>query len=339
MKKEVLIIGLLFLSVIGAFSQELTTQRTTNWNTLKKSGFFESMKNENVLNSPDENTDCFWGINIGYTINSTEQNPYFNGQIAFPVNYSSTIPPKMYIRSTSRDGEGIWAKVLHDQGDQVLYGSLHTAFTNGGSIRLGKIGDPGNIQVTIGEITSQYNIDFTGYRNIAKDQIGARISAIRFNNYLDNTAYVQNTGLAFYTNPSGRLSGTQELLERMRITPEGNMGIGTTNPQGKLDVNGTIRAKEVKIEATGWSDFVFAKDYKLPALQAVEQHIYEKQHLPDMPSEKQVLEEGVNVVEMQAKLLQKIEELTLYVIEQDKQIDQLKQKNKEMEDLLKTVVD
>jgi len=91
-----------------------------------------------------------------------------------------------------------------------------------------------------------------------------------------------------------------------------------------MDVAGTIRAKEVKIEVTGWADYVFDKDYKLPSLEEVKAHIEEYKHLPSIPSEKEVL----NIAEMQAKLLQKIEELTLYVIEQKSEINQLKQEIK-----------
>jgi hypothetical protein len=112
------------------------------------------------------------------------------------------------------------------------------------------------------------------------------------------------------------------------IVTEFGVGIKTSNPSCALDVNGTIRSKEMKIEAIGWSDFVFDEDYNLRPLPEVETHIKEHKHLPEIPSEKEVLENGVNVVEMQAKLLQKIEELTLYVIGQDKRIKALEEENR-----------
>lgn len=102
----------------------------------------------------------------------------------------------------------------------------------------------------------------------------------------------------------------------------GNVGIGTDNPQKLLDVKGTIHAQNIEVNLNGWSDFVFDKDYKLPTLLEVEAHINEHNRLPDIPSEKQVKEEGINIGEMQAKLLQKIEELTLYVIDQNKKIEE-----------------
>lgn len=110
----------------------------------------------------------------------------------------------------------------------------------------------------------------------------------------------------------------------MEIRGNGNVGIGTANPTNKLDVNGTIHSKEVKVDMDNWSDFVFKKQYNLPTLAEVEKHIAEKGHLENIPSEAEVLKNGISLGEMNAKLLQKIEELTLYVLKQDKSIEDLK---------------
>ena len=114
---------------------------------------------------------------------------------------------------------------------------------------------------------------------------------------------------------------------------QGNVGIGTVNPNGwKLAVNGKIRAKEIKVE-TGWSDFVFLNDYKLPTLQEVENHIKEKGHLKNIPSAKEVEENGIFLGEMDSKLLLKIEELTLYTIQQEKKITAQANEIKELKSL------
>ena len=85
-------------------------------------------------------------------------------------------------------------------------------------------------------------------------------------------------------------------------------------------LQGKLEAKEIKVTLTPTADFVFAEDYDLPKLEDVEKHIKEKKHLPEIAPAKQMEKEGVNVGEFQIKLLQKIEELTLYTIEQNKQI-------------------
>lgn len=117
--------------------------------------------------------------------------------------------------------------------------------------------------------------------------------------------------------------------QNILIAPAGgNVGIGTKSPDARLAVNGTIHSKEVKVDLNGWSDFVFKKEYNLPTLQEVEKHINEKGHLENIPNEEEVLKNGINLGEMNTKLLQKIEELTLYVIEQNKRIEKLEQEKK-----------
>ncbi|WP_347053607.1 hypothetical protein [Flavobacterium olei] len=138
-------------------------------------------------------------------------------------------------------------------------------------------------------------------------------------------------GMQFFTQESYLTGQT----EKLRILGNGNVGIGILNPKNKLDVKGTMHAQEVKVDMIGWSDFVFKKDHKLPTLEEIEKHIAEKGHLENIPSEEEVLKNGINLGEMNVKLLQKIEELTLYMIEQQKinkkqsdEIDTLKKENR-----------
>jgi len=203
---------------------------------------------------------------------------------------------------------------------------LDVAALNGEGIRIGKLGDGGVTAIPLNAQSAQLNIDFTGYRNTLPDQIGARISALRFNNWNAGESYIQKTGLSFSTNPSGIHAGITDLVERMRISPEGNIGIGTINPQYLLDVKGTIRATEIRIVSIdSIPDYVFESDYNLPKLTDVYAYIQANKHLPNVPSASEVKENGMNMVDMQVKMLRKVEELTLYVINQQKEIEELKQ--------------
>ena len=116
-------------------------------------------------------------------------------------------------------------------------------------------------------------------------------------------------------------SCTPAWAERVFFKPDGRVGIGTRFPQSKLAVNGTITAKEVNVTVSGWSDFVFDSSYALKPLNEVEKSIKLHKHLEGIPTAKEVAANGVSVGEMQAKLLQKTEELTLYLIALQKQND------------------
>ncbi|UXX79449.1 hypothetical protein N7E81_19045 [Reichenbachiella carrageenanivorans] len=162
------------------------------------------------------------------------------------------------------------------------------------------------------------------------------------NNYLDfitldrtSNDFIENV---FYLTPSFdgnhndqlRILAGNEMIACFEDT--GNVGVGTTDPAYKLQVEGTVRATTFSASnPPNWPDYVFEDTYELNELQAVEKYIEENHHLPDVPSAAEVRKNGLDIVDMQAKLLQKIEELTLYVIElkkenkiQQKEIEKLK---------------
>jgi hypothetical protein len=133
---------------------------------------------------------------------------------------------------------------------------------------------------------------------------------------------------------------TWEHLLELRANGSGyfkkNITIGTLTPyinngyESALSVNGTITSKEVYVKASGWPDFVFDKNHKLISLDELEKSISENGHLPEIPTEKEVMDNGIEVGDISAKLLQKIEELTLYVIDQNNKINKIENDNKKL---------
>ena len=149
--------------------------------------------------------------------------------------------------------------------------------------------------------------------------------------YFNKPIFINSGKLVSYSTADLQLctgeSGNHDKNVRITIkNSNGNVGIGTTNPSSKLAVNGKITAKEVEITLTGWPDYVFGENYSLLPVKKLEEYIKENKHLPGIPSEQEVLENGVQVGDMYSNLLEKIEELTLYIIEQDKNTSELLEK-------------
>lgn len=163
------------------------------------------------------------------------------------------------------------------------------------------------------------------------EYLGPISEHISFENVVWDSSLNQYKITLFHTSSMGNMYGiilknyglTQSTVENAKLGQVYTRINPNTNSKYASDINGTIHAKEVKVDLNGWADYVFRKEYQLPTLQDVEKHINEKGHLPNIPSENEVMKNGVNLGEINVKLLQKIEELTLYSIEQNKKIEQL----------------
>ena len=118
----------------------------------------------------------------------------------------------------------------------------------------------------------------------------------------------------------------------------GHIGIGTTQPDSKLTVRGKIHAEEVKVDlSVPGPDYVFNSDYNLTSLPEIEKFISLNKHLPEIPSAKEMEKDGIRIGEMQMKLLQKIEELTLHLIEKEKELQAERSINKKQETALESL--
>lgn len=132
------------------------------------------------------------------------------------------------------------------------------------------------------------------------------------------------------TNPL-LLVGSATNPSAFEIESGGNVGIGTTTPDSKLTVAGKIHSQEVKVTVNAGADFVFDPKYQLRTLEQTEEFIKSNKHLPEIASEKEMLENGLEVGKMNIKLLQKIEELTLYMIEMNKKVEAQNERIEQLE--------
>ena len=119
------------------------------------------------------------------------------------------------------------------------------------------------------------------------------------------------------------LDGSTILATKTDGTPLGYVGIGITTPTERLTVNGKIKANEIRVDGSGAPDYVFEEDYKVATLAELESYVKVNKHLPEVPSAKEFERDGIALGEMNKLLLKKIEELTLHLIEKDKQYGEL----------------
>jgi hypothetical protein len=189
--------------------------------------------------------------------------------------------------------------------------------------------------VGIGTSSPSYKLDVNGYLRVNSTSYSGRDYRIlctnRQNIYANNDLVTYVGGNKEFRIGRGSSSDNKFFCitdgsgsKKFWVFENGNVGIGCSNPQVKLAVNGTIKASEMQITTSPCSDFVFEADYNLMDLNSLEKFVTTHKHLPEVPSAKEFAEDGYQVGEMDDLLLRKVEELTLYIIQQQKEIDALK---------------
>lgn len=195
-----------------------------------------------------------------------------------------------------------------------------------------------------GQIMELGRFSFSPVNNVEHLRVYAKRSALGTgwetgDIYIQRTVDVSDQGYIKFTSWGIALgNGDGQVLT---VATNSNVGIGTVNPTEKLTVNGKVKSRGYITDTSGWSDYVFNKDYKLPTLTEVEQHIAQEGHLPGIPSEKEVVTNGVDLGEMAKAQMAQIEQLMLYVIALNKQVQvqadeirQLKEKSAAHSDMI-----
>jgi hypothetical protein len=223
-----------------------------------------------------------------------------------------------YASNSANSGIGIYGKA----DNQALAG-----YFEGGNVKIDKKLNIGTSNIEAYKL-DVYN-QITGGMSSARflfPQTNGKENFIVLGKYVNPTdiigAYIDATNadkqLAVYAKGQGHFTKSIS-VGSTEVVPAGYM----------VSVDGKIIAEELRIQnSTLWPDYVFATEYKLPKLSEVEQHILAKKHLPNVPSAAEVAENGIIVGDMQKTLLRKIEELTLYIIAQEKRIQALENSKK-----------
>ncbi|MCF8309022.1 MAG: hypothetical protein K9I68_08445 [Bacteroidales bacterium] len=226
-----------------------------------------------------------------------------------------------YILTSDAEGNASWAAPSQLDDDDWTVSGTNVYKSDG--------------YVGIGHSNPEYSLDVSGQvrlSSLATTGDEPKLLLINQNGLLENADIPENHIFSENIRMQGNYITHDGDDEGIYVAENGNVGIGEVNDMPgdyRLYVEGGILTEKVRVKLQGeWADYVFDKDYDLMSLSEVESFIKENKHLPDVPSAKEVKKEGMDVAEMNALLLKKVEELTLHIIELEKKVNELQNKQK-----------
>jgi len=236
---------------------------------------------------------------------------------------------------------GVYGKATNTGGAAVgVYGSASGSTDSWAGYFSGDAHFSGN--VGIGTLSPTASLHIKGYISVLNLQSTNNNPLVGFyDNAGTNKAYIQSWGNDFFVGNllNGYIRFATNNINRMHIDPSGNVQIGNYTASGyRLAVDGYIICEELRVaDSDDWPDYVFDKEYDLMSLKELEQSIEVNNHLPGLPSAADVKENGFLVADLQKRVLEKVEELTLYTIEQGKLIEQQGKIIEQLQDELKAL--
>lgn len=221
------------------------------------------------------------------------------------------------------DGAGMGAQIRLGGGTRGDADVNVVQFKQNGVERL-RIHNGGNVGIGVSTPSAPLHVAASGYFTLMSTGTGlgpSGLIALRNVNTVTGWNLGIEPGAGWATGPAGTFYIDKDGIgPQFAITPAGNVGIGTVMPSHKLAVNGQVKSKGFIQDTSNWSDYVFDPGYRLAPLAEVEAHIKEKKHLPGVPSEAELVKNGLDLGEMSKVQMAQIEQLMLHVIALNKQV-------------------
>jgi hypothetical protein len=289
------------------------------------SGFFETY---NPVNYPIGASSWWHLLDVRHSNVENNYAMQFSG---------SFFDQQLYFRKTNNDANQPWSKVLlQTDGKSIVDGRAWFSYGNtnmGGYSWTNAALTTNSIEIVNNNGTVNHSSPTLAFHRYGSGGPQFRLSADD-----SNILYLESSGENSARSPSPYGGGPNNYFSKLYVdgglVTSGNVGIGTSSLAERLNVDGKIRAREIKVEATNWPDYVFAEGYKTETLEGLASYIKKHKHLPEMPSAADAEKDGIELGEMNKLLLKKVEELTLHLIDLSKKVDLIQKENIDLKQVM-----